>query len=126
MQCHVIAKPQIRRRIVLVVLAHLPKRPEPLELCAESDELMTPRTPSSPTDRRKRRSICLSNGGERKAEFSCRDSTTQGFRSYSIRCTIPPHTIQPLRTVMFQRLWAAAAVLAVSAAPLFAQNPPAP
>ncbi len=27
---------------------------------------------------------------------------------------------------MFQRLWAAAAVLAVSAAPLFAQNPPAP
>src|ERR1044071_563408 len=27
---------------------------------------------------------------------------------------------------MFQRLWAAAAVLAVSATPLFAQNPPAP
>src|SRR6267142_284523 len=61
-----------------------------------------------------------------KAEFNCRDSTGQGFHSYSIRCTIPPLTIHRLRAVMFQRLWAAAAVLTTIAAPVLAQNPPAP
>src|SRR6266436_9693263 len=60
-----------------------------------------------------------------KAEFNYRDSTGQGFHSYSIRCKVPPLTIHRLRAVMFQRLWAAAAALVI-ATPVLAQNPPAP